>query len=64
MKRSPCCKDAIYASMADGYLAGSCAKCRRWVVRINRETGKEEPLNGKPPWFDEKPAKPAAKGRP
>ena len=38
-KRSPCCKDAIYASRADGVAVGSCAKCGTYVVRQNPKTG-------------------------
>lgn len=42
LKRSPCCKDAIYASMADGVLSGSCAKCGEYVSRRNPKTGAVE----------------------
>jgi hypothetical protein len=38
-KRSPCCKDAVWGSLADGVLIGTCARCSQYVSRIQPQTG-------------------------
>lgn len=42
VRHSPCCKDAVWSSLADGVVAGSCARCGEWVVRLNPKTRKQE----------------------
>jgi hypothetical protein len=51
---SPCCSATIDASLADGVMMGSCSKCHKPVVRMNRATGVQEWLDGESPWTEKK----------
>ena len=52
--RSPCCSAVIDGSLADGVAMGSCSKCGKPVVRLNRATGVQEWLDGESPWTEKK----------
>jgi hypothetical protein len=62
LKCSPCCDDKIYASLGDGVLVGSCAKCGKDVIRKNPRTGKIELLNGESAWTTEDAAQQTREG--
>ncbi len=44
LRFSPCCREWVLASLADGILTGSCGKCGRNLVQKNSVTGEIELL--------------------
>ena len=48
---SPCHGLALFASLSGGIMIGNCQICYSTIVRNNPETGIEEWLDGKRPWF-------------
>ena len=54
MTISPCHNAAIFGSLGDGVVIGSCSVCGKMVTRRDRRSGVPEWLDGESPWTTKK----------